>query len=429
MDVSTKQRQIADVARRTPQVSFTSLNHHLDAEWFEEAFRRIKKDGAPGCDGITAKEYERELGDRLPDLLGRAKTGSYFAPPVKRVYIPKGDGRELRPIGIPTVEDKVLQRAMVMLLEPIYECDFLPCSYGFRPGRSAHQAVARVRSAAMAMGGGWVLDVDIRKFFDTLDHGSLRGFLQRRVRDGVVRRLIDKWLKAGVLDGRALSYPKSGTPQGGVISPLLSNIYLHYVLDEWFEVVVSQTLQGRAELIRFADDAVLIFEREVEARRVWKALEKRLGRYGLRLHPEKTKLVRFESPRRGGGGRPGTFNFLGFTFYWGRTLKGGWAVKTKTAADRHKKAVRAIHQWCKRNRHLKFREQHSHLSNMVRGHYNYFGLPGNYRELNVFIHRVQRVWRYWLNRRDRTRSMPWKRFSRILDRQSLPRPRIVHSFS
>lgn len=234
-----------------------SLNHHLDLEWLEEACRRTRKDGAAGVDGMTWDEYSRNLPERLTDLLERAKDGdSYRAPPVRRVHIPKGNG-ETRPLGIPTLEDKILQRAVVMVLEPIYEQEFLPCSYGFRPGRSPHQALQTIWRQTMATGGCWLIDADISKFFDTLDKAVLRDFLNQRVGDGVIRRLIGKWLSAGVLDHGVLSYPEAGTPQGGVISPMLSNIYLHHVLDLWFEQTVKPCLRGGAWMVRFADDFVM----------------------------------------------------------------------------------------------------------------------------------------------------------------------------
>ncbi|WP_437475749.1 reverse transcriptase domain-containing protein [Sorangium sp. So ce1014] len=253
-NISTKLEQIAKLAREAPGTAFTTLAHHIDIEWLREAYRRTRKDGAVGVDGQTADEYAAHLEDNLRSLHERAKSGTYRAPPVRRVLIPKGDGSQTRPIGIPTFEDKVLQRAVVMVLEAIYEQDFLHGSYGFRRGRSAHQALHALRDQVMRMGGGWVLEVDIRKFFDTLDHGHLQEILRRRVRDGVLLRLIGKWLHAGVLESGAVSFPESGSPQGGVISPLLSNVYLHEVLDVWFEQEVKPRLQGRAFLIRYADD-------------------------------------------------------------------------------------------------------------------------------------------------------------------------------
>jgi len=252
--VSTKQQQIAQLAKRLPQARFTSLNHYLNLSWLLEAFHRTRKDAAPGVDGQTADEYGLHLVENLRGLLDRAKSGTYRAPPVRRVHIPKGTGKETRPLGIPTLEDKILQRAVVMVLEPLYEQDFLDCSYGFRPGRSAHQALEVFWKQAMDMGGGWVVEVDIRKFFDTLDHAQLRTLLQQRIGDGVLLRLIGKWLQAGILEGGELSYPEAGTPQGGVVSPLLANVYLHYVLDVWFEQTVKPCLRGRAFLVRYADD-------------------------------------------------------------------------------------------------------------------------------------------------------------------------------
>jgi RNA-directed DNA polymerase len=252
--VSTRQQRIAELAKQAPQMGFTSLNHHLDLMWLHEAFWRTRRDGAAGVDGQTAADYEADVRGNLQRLLDRAQSGTYRAPPVRRVHIPKGTGTETRPIGIPTFEDKVLQRSVVMVLEAIYEQDFLDCSYGFRPGRSAHQALEALWQNVMAIGGGWILDVDIRKFFDTLDHAHLRELLAQRVQDGVLQRLIGKWLNAGVLEDGEITFPEQGTPQGGVVSPLLANVYLHYVLDVWFERDVKPCLRGRAFLIRYADD-------------------------------------------------------------------------------------------------------------------------------------------------------------------------------
>src|SRR5246127_4594950 len=321
--VSTKQERIAGLAKQSPQMAFTSLAYLMDMDWLKEAYQRTRKDGAVGVDGVTAEQYEQDLEGNLQRLLDRVKSGTYQAPPVRRVHIPKGGSTtETRSLGIPTLEDKVLQRAVVMLLEPIYEQDFLDCSHGFRCGRSAQQALDSFRNQLMDCRGGWVLEVDIRKFFDTLDQGHLRTFLRLRVRDGVLLRLIDKWLKAGVLEDGGVSYPEAGTPQGGVVSPLLSNVYLHYVLDVWFEQVVKPCLKGRAFLVRYADDFVMGFAYEEDARRVLAVLPKRFGKYGLTIHPDKTRLVPFGRPAdrpasAGSGGVPpaGSFDFLGFTHY------------------------------------------------------------------------------------------------------------------
>ena len=253
-DISTRLQRIAQLARERRDEPLTNLAHHVDIEWLKEAFRRTRKGGASGVDGVTARQYEQNLEGNLRALLDRAKSGTYRAPPVRRVHIPKGDGKQRRPIGIPTCEDKILQRAVAMVLEAVYEQEFLDCSYGFRRGRNAHQALATLRSETMRMKGGWVVDVDISKFFDTIDHGQLHSILRKRIRDGVLLRLIGKWLRAGVLEGSELLRPGSGTPQGGVISPLLANVYLHEVLDTWFVGDVQPRLQGAAMLIRYADD-------------------------------------------------------------------------------------------------------------------------------------------------------------------------------
>lgn len=431
--VSTKLERIADVAKQKRGEALTSLSHHIDMEWMEVAYQQTRKDGAAGVDGQTAAEYARELEANLQSLLNRAKSGDgYRAPPVRRVHIPKGDGTKTRPIGIPTFEDKVLQRAVVMALEAVYEQDFLECSYGFRRGRSAHQALQTLWEATMSMGGGWVLEADIESFFDSVDRVRMQEVLRQRVRDGVILRLIGKWLNAGVMEEGCLRYPESGTPQGGVISPLLANIYLHEVLDQWFEQEVRPRLGGRVVLVRFADDFVIVFEREVDARRVMEVLPKRFGKYGLRLHPEKTRLVRFEPPRGGSDlmGPPAsggeTFDLLGFTHHWGRSLKGNWIVKRRTATNRLSRALARIRQWCRLVRHEPVKEQHRALVRKVKGHYGYYGITNNGRALSAFTKGVERAWHKWLGRRN-NRGMSWARMMRILAALPLPRPRIVHS--
>jgi RNA-directed DNA polymerase len=422
--VSTKQQRIAELAKQAPQMGFTSLNHHLDRKWLVEAFERTRKNAAPGVDGQTYADYAWGLFGRLDSLLERAKSGTYRAPPVRRVHIPKGTGTETRPVGIPTLEDKVLQRAVVMALEPIYEQDFLDCSYGSRPGRSAHQALQALWQHTMGMGGCWLLEVDIRKFFDSLDHAHLRTLLRQRVRDGVLLRLIDKWLTAGVLEDGELTYPEAGTPQGGVLSPLLANVYLHYVLDVWFEEVVKPCLKGRAFLVRYADDFVMGFACEGDARRVLDVLPKRFGQYGLTIHPDKTRLVPFERPDRLSGTRSasGSFDFLGFTHFWSRSLKGNWVVKRKTADSRLHRAVKKIAEWCRLNRHLPMREQAKTLAQKLRGHYQYYGVIGNLGGLQRFHYAVVCLWRKWLSRRRRRGYLPWSKYLEYLRFFVLPWP-------
>jgi len=422
--VSTKLHRIAELARQMPGVAITSLSHHMDIDWMHEAFRLTRKEGAAGVDGQTAREYEKDLGRNLQDLHNRAKAGAYRAPPVRRVHIPKGGGKETRPIGIPTFEDKVLQRAVAMALSAVYEQDFLDCSYGFRPGRSQHQALGDLWKQTMDMGGGWVIEVDFRKFFDTLDHSILQGIVRQRVRDGVLLRLIGKWLNAGVQEGMELSYPSSGTPQGGVISPLLANIYLHEVIDGWFERDVKPRLYGRAFMVRFADDLVMVFSNERDAQRVMAVLPKRCAKYGLTLHPAKTRLLPFKPRSRGG---PGTFDFLGFTHYWKRSRQGRWVVARKTASDRFSRGLKRIAEWCRRNRHLSLKEQHAMLSRKLRGHYEYYGITGNSHALARFCWQVQRIWRKWLGTRSWKAPKSWDWFNRLLGRYPLPPPIARHS--
>jgi len=424
-NVYTKQQRIAELAGQMPDVSFTSLAYHIDLEWLHEAYRATRKDRVAGVDGVTAEEYERDLEGNLQSLLDRFKSGSYIAPPVKRAYIPKGDGGT-RPIGIPTLEDKILQRAVVMVLSPLYEQDFMECSYGFRPERSVHQALEALWSKVMEMGGVWVVEVDIKSFFDTMRHKHLREILRKRVHDGVLLRVIGKWLKAGVMEDGSIHYPKEGTPQGGVISPLLSNIYLHDVLDSWFESVVKPCLEGKAELIRFADDYVVLIEKERDAHRILSVLPKRFGRYGLTLHDQKTQLVDFCRPY--GDRKSKTFDFLGFTHYWGKSKKGHRVVKRKTAKKKLKLAVRKIYRWCRGHRHDPVKEQWQALCRKLHGHYGFYGITFNSRGLKRFYEQVKRAWRKWLNRRNRDNDMHWDRFNRLLVRYPLPKPRIVHKF-
>lgn len=428
-DISTKLQRIAELAREAPERAFLSLAHHIDIELLREAYRRTRKNGAPRIDGQTAEQYEANLEENLQSLLDRFKSGRYHAPPVRRVYIPKGDGSKTRPIGIPTFEDKVLQRAVAMVLAAVYEQDFLDCSYGFRPGRSAHQALNELWHEVMKMGGGWVYEVDIQSFFEELDHGHLRSFLDRRVRDGVLRRTIDKWLKAGVMEEGRQSYPESGTPQGGVISPLLANVYLHEVLDTWFNKEVCPRLKGRACLIRYADDVVMAFELEQDAARVVEVLAKRLARFGLRLHPEKSRLVRFQRPQRGANPprqeRPGTFDLLGFTHYWGKARNGSWALKRKTSKDRIRRSLKRVQEWCRLHRHYPRPWQHAQLSLKLRGYYNYYGLTGNFEALQLFKRRLIAIWRKWLNRRSQRKGVTRKSFLDYLRRNPLPKPLIT----
>ena len=381
-------------------------------------------------DKQSAYAYEQQLEANLQRLLERIQSGTYRAPAIRRVYIPKGDGKQ-RPLGIPTFEDKIVQRALVMLLEPIYEQDFYDSSFGFRKGRSAHQALYCLRNHIMNERGRWVLDVDIQKYFDTINHIHLREFLAKRVRDGVIRKLIDKWLKAGIMEDGRLSNPTQGTPQGGVISPLLANIYLHYVLDEWFENTVRPRMKGLCSLTRFADDYVMVFEDYKDCYRVQQVLEKRFNKFDLVLHPEKTQRVDFRFRYRKSNrlrGKAINFNFLGFTHYWGKSKRGKFVVRQKTAKDRLAKALKAINQFCRTHRHRPLDEQWSRLNRRLLGHYAYFGITGNGKSLRSFHHKAQRLWHKWLGRRSRKSYIPWKRFMLVLKRFPLAKPKIYHQY-
>lgn len=421
--VSTKQKRIAELARKLEGKPLLSLAHHIDIDWMREAYRRTRKDGTPGIDEITAAEYEKDLEGNLRSLIDRFKSGTYKAPPVKRAYIPKPDG-DRRALGMPTFEDKVLQRAVTMVLGAVYEEEFLPTSYGYRPGIGALHALRDVREELMKMQGGWVLEADIKSFFDKMQHPHLRSYLDQRVRDGVIRRTINKWLKAGVMEEGRVHYPEDGSPQGGVISPLLANIYLHEVLDVWFEKTVKPLMRGRTRLIRYADDFVICFERQDDAERVAKVLPKRFAKYGLTLHPDKTRLLDFRRPDKRED-KPPTFDFLGMTHYWAQSRSGWWVIKRKTIGKRLIRKLREIWLWCRANRHEPVEWQRQRLSSRLTGYYNYHGISCNYRALARLLRGVRRAWRYWLSRRSQRALIPWADFERLF---VLPPPRIVHSW-
>ena len=414
---------------------FTTLAHRIDVEWLREAYRQTNKSSAAGIDGIRAAEYAAKLGENLQDLHERLKRGQYKAPPVERVWLDKEDGRK-RPIGKPTFEDKIVQRAVVMLLEPIYEQEFYDFSHGFRTGHSPHQALHDLREKCRELNINWIIDADVSRFFDELRHDLLRGFIKRRVNDGGILRLIGKWLNAGVMEAGNLTHAEKGSPQGGVVSPSLANVFLHYVLDEWYEQEVKPRLKGRSFLLRFADDYVIGCELESDAHRIMEVLPKRFGRYGLTIHPQKTKLVKFGKPPKDEPPGPkngppdfknGTFDFLGFTHYWAKSRRGYWVIKRRTAQKRLRRSIKALWQWCKENRHRPFKEQYRMLCLKLRGHYQYYGIRSNYHQLEAVYQQVMKGWWYWLNHRNRRRDLEWEKFKRILTIFPLPRPRIIHA--
>lgn len=415
--MSTSLLRLAALGRTYPERCFTNLNQYLTKELLYTAYHRTRKDGAVGVDKQTAGEYAQALEDNLESLLTRAKSGRYLAPPVKRSYVPKGKGQ--RPIGIPTFEDKVLQRAVVLILEKLYEPLFHPHSFGYRPGRSAHQALGLLHKQLGASGGGYVVEMDIQGFFDHLDKRHLREFLQQRIGDGVILRLINKWLKAGVMEAGGIHYPEHGSPQGGVVSPLLANVYLHHVLDQWFEQAVKPRLMGSACLIRFADDAVLLLRNARDAKRVMEVLPKRFGCYNLQLHPDKTCVTKFKP------GEKSSIDFLGFTHYWRKSRRGRWSIQRKTMKSRFARSVRSIQQWCRANRHMPLPVQHAALSRKIRGHYAYFGIRGNSAAISRFRYVVEFVWIKWLRRRSHRHCLDGGRAVSLLRRYSLPPARLV----
>ena len=424
-DMSTGLQKVAERAKREPAGKFHSLAHLIDVELLRRAFARLRGDAAVGVDGVTKAEYGRDLEMNLPDLHGRMKARKYRHQPIRRVHIPKEKGR--RPIGISCTEDKVVQNAIREVLEAIYEQDFLSCSYGFRPGRSAHDAVRALTRAVNEGEANFILEIDVASFFDSMVRVQLMEMLQERVADGSLLRLIGKCLHVGVLDGEEFSRPDEGTVQGSTLSPLLGNVYLHHALDVWFTEQVKPRLRGKSVLVRYADDAVFGFERRDDAERVVAVLEKRLARFGLSINPDKTRLLDFRRPRmlQGEGKGPSTFDFLGFTWYWRRTPKGGWVVACKTRRARLSRAIRSVYDWCRSHRHWPIQEQHAALTRRVRGHYNYFGVSGNTRCLKALDWHVTRAWHKWLNRRSQRARLNWERFGDLLRDFPLPRPRVV----
>ncbi|MFV2058705.1 MAG: group II intron reverse transcriptase/maturase [Thiohalomonadales bacterium] len=425
--VSTKLHQLSEQAREHPTWVFTTLHHLIDVDFLLEAYRQTRKDAAAGVDGVTAKDYAVNLETNLENLYQRYKTGCYQAPPVKRVWIEKDD-KSQRPIGIPAFEDKILQRAIAMLLGAIYEIDFHDFSYGFRPKRGAHGALKLIRDACYQTQVSTIIDADVSKFFDKMPHVHIHDILRKRMNDGKIHRYIGKWLNAGVVEKDNIHYPDCGSPQGGCISPLIANIFLHDVLDDWFVNEVKPRLIGESFLVRFADDFVIGCESETDGQRVMNVLPKRFEKFGLSVHPEKTKKIRFKWAHRDvQKSGNGTFDFLGFTHYWAKSRKGNWVIKRKTMRKRQARAMRNLFVYCRNNKHHSIKAQYKNLSSKLHGLYNYYGIICNYRMLLMLYEHTKACWRKWLGRRTRDGDINHEKFEKFLSYWQLPRPRITKS--
>jgi RNA-directed DNA polymerase len=379
----------------------------------------------------TAKPYAEHLEENLRDLYERLRDNRYVAPPVERVWIEKEGGKK-RPISKPCFEDKIVQRAVVMILEAIFEPDFHAFSHGFRKGHSAHQALDELRDQCGKLPINWRVDADVSGFFDTIDRSRLRELIKRRVNDGGILRLIGKWLNAGVLESGERSYPDKGTPQGGVASPLLANVFLHYVLDEWFVTAVQPRMKGRCLLTRFADDFLIGCESKADAQRVLAVLPKRFGRFHLTIHPEKTALIRCNKPlrREHAATGKGTFDFLGFTHYWAKTSRGYWVIKRKTVGKRLRRCMKGIWTWGRENRHAPLTEQYRTLCAKLRGYYHYHGIRGNIKALRTVLEHTRRAGQYWLSRRSHKGRLNWHKYEASVRQQfPLPKPRSIHNIS
>jgi len=427
--VSQGLERIRQATRQRKKERFTALLHHLSIEHLEAAFYELKENAAPGVDGLTWKEYEAERERKLADLHSRLHRGAYRAQPSRRVYLPKPDGRQ-RPLAVAALEDKIVQRATVAVLNAIYEEDFLGFSYGFRPGRGPHDAMDALVVGIESTKVNWILDADILSFFDTVSQDWLIRFVEHRVGDRRIIRLIQKWLKAGVLEEGVVSVSDRGTGQGSVISPLLANIYLHYVLDLWAERWRRREATGDMIIVRYADDVIVGFQHETDARRFLDAMRERLGEFALSLHPEKTRLIEFGrfaagNRKRRGLGKPETFNFLGFTVICGKSRRGKFLIRRKSRRDRMRAKVQAIKQELQRRMHQPIPQQGNWLKQVVTGYFNYHAVPTNSRALGVLRHRVTMLWRRVLQHRSHKAEMTWARMRKLVN-DWLPKPRILH---
>jgi len=419
----TDLQRIALRAAKDRDCVFTSVVHMINEDLLLQAYRSIRKDAAPGVDEITVSMYADNLIENLYNLHQRLRRGEYVAQPVKRVWIDKSDGRK-RPLGIPSLEDKIVQKAAEMIMSRIYDPIFYDFSFGFQEGKSQHDALKMIREKCMSENINWIIDADVSKYFDTIDHSKMIDFIKLRLNDGGLIRLIKKWLKAGVIEEGELRQNVTGTPQGGIISPILSNIYLHYVLDEWLEKEVIPRMKGRCFIVRYADDFIVGFESKTDAERFMNVLPKRFEKYGLTIHPDKTKMVMFgRPPRTAKKSERGTFDFLGFTHYWSKSRKGFWIINRKTKKKSAERVKQELWKWIRLNMHAPLEYLSIKLNQKLHGYYNYFGVRGNFNDLRRLYNFTEKALKYWLNRRS-NKKKNWDTFSKILDKIRVPKPKL-----
>lgn len=427
--VETKLLRIAEKARREPGFKFTSLYHLMNEELLRECFKRLRKDAAAGIDEMTKETYAENLEASLSNLTDRLHRMAYIPQPVRRKYIPKPGSAKQRPLGIPCFEDKLAQAGLVRILEAVYEQDFIDHSYGFRPARSCHKALIALSDAVQENPANHIVEADIKGFFDSVDQGWLMKFLAHRIEDKRIQRMVKRFLKAGVVEDGSVTVSDEGTPQGGVISPLLANLYLHYVLDLWFEKVYRKSCTGFSRLIRYADDFVVCFQCKADAERFRNELVERLSKFGLEVEPTKTRVMEFgrfaarHADRK--GEKPETFDFLGLTHYCGKSVDGKrFRMKRKTARKKFTAKLKAFKEWLKKARTMKTKDIWKTAAAKLRGHYNYYGVSDNARGIARFGHEARKLLYKWLNRRGKRRSLNWERFDQMLERFPLPKPRI-----
>ena len=431
VDMQTKLNLITKHAAKDKNFKFTSLAHLLNEESLKECFHMLNRNRAAGLDEVTYEEYGQYLNTNLRKLVKRMKAGRYYPQPVKRAYIPKGEGK-LRPLGIPALEDKIVQMGVTRILNAIFEPNFLDCSYGFRVGRSCHQALKQLDNTIMTKPVNHLIEADIHSFFDSVDHNWLMKMLEEKIADKNFLRIIKKFLKAGVMEEGELYPTDEGTPQGGLCSPTLSNIYLHYVLDLWVEKVIKRDMQGYVELVRYCDDLVMVVQYKEEAEKILELLEERLNKFGLDLTLEKTRLIEFGRYARTNaerkGKKPDTFDFLGFTHFGDKSRKGIFKIGRKTRRKKFNEKLKEMNDWLKSVRNmLKIKEWWKVLVAKLRGHYEYYGISGNYASLRAFYHQACKLAYKWINRRSQKKSMNWKQFMEYLKQFPLPRPEIKHN--